>query len=110
MTTQPHRMSEASGIYAALMEEARTRLETLRRAVDGDLGLPPFAVHDFGYLQLRLLCEIIALGCLVAHGDIAAARPLRKAYEADRIVRQLGKLHPGFYPVPAFRTVRPSQA
>jgi hypothetical protein len=47
-----------------------------------------------------MLCEVVALGCLVAHGDTTATRRLQKAYKADDILKRLEELHPDFYPVP----------
>ncbi len=62
-------------LYLALMEEARVRLDAINHAFQNDAGLPPRMVRETCYLQLRFLCEIIALGCLVAHGDIKKKRP-----------------------------------
>jgi hypothetical protein len=49
-----------------------------------------------------MLCELIALGCLVTHGDIQAAqaRKLQKTWEADKIINHLEALHQNFYPRP----------
>jgi hypothetical protein len=55
-----------------------------------------------------MLCELAALGCLVAHGDITQTRYFRKeAYKADDILRRLDRLHPEFYPVPVKPTFGP---
>ena len=45
---------------------------------------------------------IIALACLVAHGDVSGAQSaaMRKHYEADWIMDALERLHPEFYPEP----------
>jgi hypothetical protein len=57
---------------------------------------------------LRLCCELVALGCLVAHGDIKAAqtKELGKAYVPADILNRLAELHPDFYPVPVTADVR----
>jgi hypothetical protein len=47
-----------------------------------------------------MVCELVALGCLVAHGDIANTKYLQKAYKADDILKRLEQLHPDFYPYP----------
>jgi hypothetical protein len=67
-------------------------------------------IQEFCYLQLRLLCEVIALGCLVAHGDITNInmKPLSKNYDADTIIKKLGTLHAGFYPRPVILTIVPN--
>ena len=85
--------------YAHLMEEAKARLSCIDMALAGRTGLPGPAVHEFCYLQLRMLCEVIALGRLTAHGDITPSKRLHKEYAADKIVSKLEKLHPNFYPV-----------
>lgn len=48
-----------------------------------------------------MICELIALGCLVAHGDISKSKRLQKAWDANAIINELSDLHPDFYPVPA---------
>ena len=55
------------------------------------------------FLQLRKITELIALGCLVAHGDIEQVhgKALSKAWKPKDIVDGLEKLHPKFFPVPA---------
>jgi hypothetical protein len=94
----------ALNAYSTLMEEAKYRLLAMDTALGGQTGLPMGAIHEFCFLQLRMLCELIALGCLVAHGDIKNIGNLRKAYEADKIIRRLQQLHQEFYPRAARQT------
>jgi hypothetical protein len=96
-------------IYANLMEEARTRIESIDAAIRGKLALPDMILEEFCYLQLRLLCEVTALACLVAHGDFtqSSLSPLRDQYDADAIIKKLETLNPTFYPIPTRMTVRP---
>jgi hypothetical protein len=91
---------KAIRLYASLMEEAKTRMAAIDSALAGDTNLPEILADEFCTLQLRMLCELIALGCLVAHGDIRTTRNLRKAKYADDIVNQLEVLNPHFYPQP----------
>jgi hypothetical protein len=44
----------------------------------------------------------VALGCLVAHGDIKAIQTSKigKQWAANKIMDELNALHPDFYPVP----------
>jgi hypothetical protein len=92
--------------YSGLMEEIKTRLSVVRRIVfDGSRGEFAFESYILGelcHLQLRMICETIALGCLLVHGDIAATRAgrMQKAYAADWIINRLAKLNPDFYPIP----------
>lgn len=84
------------------MEEVKARAASINTITNSPNGLPSPLVREFCFLQLRMLCELIALGCLVAHGDIEAtkASSFQKAYKADDILKRLETLHPNFYPIP----------
>lgn len=105
---EPSKYRTALNLYSKLMDEAKLRLEAMGTALAGKTGLPNGAVQEFCFLQLRLLCELIALGSLAAHGDLEVVVKLRKTftktYEADKIIRELEKLHPEFYPHAAIQT------
>lgn len=88
------------GLYAAIMEEVKIRLSSIDSAVAGRVQLPGAIVREFCFLQLRMLCELIALGCLTAHGDIRETTTLRKEYSAGKIIERLERLHPEFFPWP----------
>ena len=90
----------AANFYADLLNEISARIEILNMAINGKLNLPPPFIREIGYLQLRMMCELVAIGCLVAHGEIEETKSLRDVYEADKIIRCLEKLHPNFYPHP----------
>jgi hypothetical protein len=94
--------NEAIAAYGRLLEEAVIRLKTTEGLIDGRFGVPQSLVAELGYLQLRMLCEVVALCCLIAHGDIEATRTtkLQKEYSADSILKKLEHLHPNFYPHP----------
>src|SRR5262245_52485138 len=85
------------------MLEAKHRLLAMDTVLSGRTGIPNGAISEFGFLQLRMLCELIALGCLTAHGDLQTGK-LKEAYEADRIIRRLQRLHSELYPLGARRT------
>ncbi len=57
-----------------------------------------------------MVCELIALACLVAHGDLTKSNRLTKTYQADRIVSELEKLHADFFPKPYTMTATISPA
>jgi hypothetical protein len=84
------------------MYEARHRIDFLLRLCADDYKLPEQPAYELGYLQLRLICEIIALACLAVHGDVPGARStkIRSAHEADKILNSLERLHNDFYPQP----------
>jgi hypothetical protein len=101
MTTK--RQLQIINHYAAMMEEAKQRLNCIDAATSGLIVLlPPPALREFCFLQLRMLCELIALACLIAHGDITATqtKKLRQEWSPDRILAELEKLHPHFFPQP----------
>src|SRR5664279_3384166 len=93
---------DAASLYSSIMEEAKFRALSINTVTGSAVGLPLPFLREYGFLQLRMLCELIALGCLVAHGDIAGTKAsvLRNEYKAGVIVKRLEKLHPNFYPSP----------
>jgi hypothetical protein len=94
--------NDAITTYAKLLDEAVIRLTTIEGLIDGRFEVPQPLVAELGYLQLRMLCELVALCCLIAHGDIEAtqAAKLQKEYAADKLFKMLEPLHPNFYPHP----------
>lgn len=99
---QPTNLVEIGPLYAELMEEIKRRVDVIRSVASGRIAMPQMAAFEFCYLQLRKVCEVFALACLCAHGDIPQVRSglLQKEYSADQIIKRLGRLHPKFYPVP----------
>lgn len=92
---------DAFTTYRGLLVEVKYRVE----AIDGILRpkepMHAFIAEEIGYLQLRMICELLAIGCLVMHGDVAAAKPkLLKQYKASVIINEMAKLHPKFFPRP----------
>jgi hypothetical protein len=100
---------DAANCYADILNEAHVRIQIINALVTNGLGLPPPIVREFCFLELRMLCELIALGCLVAHGGISAvaAAKIEKEYAADRIMHQLEGLHLNFYPHAVSMTFNP---
>jgi hypothetical protein len=88
-------------LYANLMEEVKVRFDCINHAAQGFTGLPAPVVRELLYQQIRFLCELIALSCLVAHGDIAAlqSHKIGRSYSADEILDRMSKLRPHFYPI-----------
>jgi hypothetical protein len=102
-------LREAGTVYAALMEEIKRRVEVIQRAVSGHYSLPSIVALELCYVQLRKVCEVFALACLTAHGEIEGVRRkfLQKTYNADLIIKELGRLHPQFYPIPSQQRLDP---
>jgi hypothetical protein len=107
--TATQQQLDASNLYASLLEEAKGRIASIDTAISGRMHLPAQLIREYSYLQIRMLCELIALGCLIAHGDIVAAHTetLRTAWSANKIIRRLEKLHSNFYPHPIHLSVTP---
>ena len=93
---------DAANVYTSIMEEAKFRALSINTFTGSQSAFPIALLREFCFLQLRMLCELIALGCLVAHGDIeeTKAPTLQKAHNAGDILKRLELLHPNFYPVP----------
>jgi hypothetical protein len=86
--------------YATVMREIKIRAECMNVAMVVPNGLPLQLIREYCFLQLRLICELIALGCIIAHRDISASRKFRKEHSAERIMNQLGRLQLDFFPLP----------
>src|ERR1700722_12742109 len=95
MPTQ--RDEAARTLYQSIMGEVFIRAYSINTATHTPTIIPQPLIREYCYLQLRMLCELIALGCLVAHGDITKTKYFQKAYKADDILQQLERLHPKFY-------------
>lgn len=104
----PHQRDEIL-VYGKLMSEAKARLDQIRRRLHWSSAMPGALVRELCYLQLRMLCETIALSCLVAHGDILDTRSTKfsKQYRADVLIKELQKLHCNFFPMPVKRFDNP---
>lgn len=90
----------ARSIYNEMMSEAKHRIHGVNLVMQYAHTLPSIFIEEFTYLQLRMLCELVAVACLVAHGDIETTEKLKDDWAADRIIKALEKLHPDFYPTP----------
>jgi hypothetical protein len=84
------------------MAEVKVRLSAATTAASGGLRVHQLVAYELCYLELRMICELIALSCLVVHGDVPGTSTgrMRKAYDADFILNALEELHPDFYPRP----------
>ena len=89
-------------LYANLMLELRGRIDVVSAILKGAYRLPQSTAFELCHLEFRMICELVAIGSLAAHGDIPAAKSARltTTYKADFILNSLEKLHPAFYPVP----------
>src|SRR4051794_23321534 len=90
-------------LYIGLMYEIRTRIDTIQICINEQTGLNRPIEWEICFLQLRKICELIALSCLAAHGDIEKVhlQNLSKEYNAGKIITTMKKLHPQFFPLAA---------
>ena len=104
---QPKLSPRLLTLYCELMEEIKRRTDVVSTVTQGHIAVTHVVAIELAYLQLRMICELIALACLTAHGDVpeTKSKRLTKAYNADQIMKALERLHPGFYPKPG-RQVR----
>lgn len=93
--------------YCNLLEEIKIRDRAIRVMIKVPAPIPSQILYENCHLQMRMICELIALGCLLVHGDIEGTQRgrLRKAYAADFILNALEALHPDFYPQPGQQVV-----
>lgn len=92
---------KAMAVYRELLVEIKYRTEALDEILGKRVPLRAKIAEELCYLQLRMICEIIAIGCLVINAEIGAKKSaLFKTYKADWIMREMGKLHSRFYPIP----------
>lgn len=83
----PSTRKERAQAYLLVMEEVRARFEVLDITVDA--ALHPNLIREICYLQYRHLCELVAIGCLVAQGDFAAHKAFREDYNPGTIFKFL---------------------
>lgn len=93
---------ELMSYYKNTMIEIKRRNKAIYDALNGFYPAQPKVIlAEFCYLQIRFICELIALGCLVIHGDIQNNnKKINKEWHARDLIKQLEKLHPDFFPFP----------
>lgn len=109
----PTKEEQSKDLYGSIMAEVKGRLivfETLLGPEAPSL-FGAAIINDFCFIQFRMICELISLGCLVAHGDITSGRGkwLLTQYKADKIVEEMGRLHSDFFPRAVNMTITPPQ-
>jgi hypothetical protein len=90
-------------VYANCMEEIKRRTDAVHAILRGPYStLYPITNIEFVCLQIRKILEIIALASLASHKEEFARQHQKFAemWKAKKILDDLEKLNPGFYPVP----------
>jgi hypothetical protein len=101
----PKNVNETMARYCALMQEAKDRLGAVNFVLGGQKPSPvlhPRVANELAYLQLRMVCELIALASVMAHGELGVAldSKIRKEDRPGVLLKLLEKLHPESYPRP----------
>jgi len=94
------RADEVRDDYLVLRREVRVRMDAINRMIGDPGGYDSRVVREFCYLQLRMIAELVALACVVAHDSPGRddLKKLRRDYHADRILKQMERRHQGFFP------------
>ena len=82
------------------MEEIKVRFNIINFTYQNKIGFPPEMVREICYLQFRLICETIALGSIIMHGDVPKTKALNNSYKPHEIIDILDGIKPYFYPQP----------
>jgi hypothetical protein len=88
--------------YCSIIDEIKFRIEWIKKVIHAKISIAQTIGRDLAFTELRMICELISLGCLVAHGDIKETRRGKfiTKYQADFFVKALSSLHADFYPKP----------
>jgi hypothetical protein len=87
-------------VYRNLLVEIKYRVGAIDAILQKQIPLRAKIAEELCYLQLRMVCELVAIGCLVIHREMGLLKTdLFKTYKADWIMSELGKLHPKFFPI-----------
>jgi len=98
-------------LYCTLMEYIKWRvgavLKTTRLVQTKKHYLENHLAAEFCLLQLRMCCELLAIGCVAIHTDIPQTSRLKKMWNADLIMKAFEKLKPEFFPQGSIDETRP---
>ena len=91
-------------LYASLMEEIKLRVAFVNSVLAQGVIMPGQLARECCRLQLRLICEILAIGSLAVHDNTSDVKALEKQWSANEIMPRLERLNPNFFPVACFHT------
>lgn len=97
-------------MYAAFMTEIKDRLAKVERLfilANADPKDPDAIYHaELAHLQIRFICELIALASLAAHDDsYGLNKDMLKAWHAGEIFESLERINPHCFPVPVTASI-----
>ena len=83
------------------MVELKYRIECIDKILDKKIPLRMKIAEEICYLKLRMICELIAIGCLIINEEVSSKKSyLLKTYKTDWIISQMTRLHPNFFLTP----------
>ena len=94
--------------YCDCMEEVKRRTLTVTTLLAGDWTTPFRATNvEFMCLQVRKILELVALASITANKEEYAKQRAKfdRDWHAERILRDLEKVNPRFYPEPGVQVV-----
>jgi hypothetical protein len=98
-------LEEAVGVYLAFMEEIKARLAMVELCIDACRETPPvpqaYMHAEFGFLQLRFVCDLVALGALAIHHPYGLTDELLESWHARRALSDLSAINKEGFPRPA---------
>jgi hypothetical protein len=107
-------IAKVGAIYAGFMHEVKLRLASIDAALQNIAANgeseTAFLNAEWCFLQLRMICEVIALAALVAHNEMSDAntKSLLKSWNADLIFDRLSAVNEHCYPRPLKTVTLPS--
>lgn len=93
---------EARATYLNILAEIKHRISAIDDVLDRKVPIAAKIGEELCILQCRMIAELIAVGCLVLHRDLALSseNTLAKSWNAGQIFKRLSRLHSDFYPTP----------
>lgn len=108
LKVEKRNIEENLHMYRSFMEEIKVRTATidryLQRVTDQKGEGDCFTDAESSILQVRYICELIALATVAAHGLVGVTSRIRDEWNADRIFKLLEGMNANSFP----RAVRPS--
>jgi hypothetical protein len=91
-------------LYCDLMEFIKWRIEAVQETIHlvrtKQHHLDNRLAAEFCLLQLRMCCELLAIGCIAIHTDVPQTKRFEKMWNAEAIMTIFEELKPDFFPKP----------
>lgn len=98
----PTTTDDRARAYLGVLFEIAARLRFLQ-SLKGSTS--PYGIsREICYLQLRHICELVAIGCIVIQGDYISHKTLKGEYNPQAIFKSMDKLYEGSFPQPYLMT------